>query len=80
MVLPFDLHGRKAIKFSQFFSQFREEIRIGKKEDSRNCSAKSLIGILSLGIKKDESIIITLNSENDDIINKTKKELIGFSF
>lgn len=64
---PYDLKGRKAIYFVQMIQDlFKNEIFFEK--DTRRVNAKSLLGILSLGILKGEEIKIYVAKEEDYII------------
>jgi phosphocarrier protein HPr len=56
------IHARPASLFLQAATFFKSNITITKNEKSGN--AKSLLGLLSLGIKKDTEI--TINAEGED--------------
>ena len=51
------LHARPATFFIQKANEFKSTILVEK--DERRVNAKSLLGILSLGITKDSQIILT---------------------
>ncbi len=67
------LHARPASKFVQKASQFNSEITIISDEDEVN--AKSIMGVMSLGIAKDTEIKI--KAEGGDA-EKALSELIEF--
>jgi phosphocarrier protein HPr len=56
------IHARPASLFLQAATSFKSNITITKNEKSGN--AKSLLGLLSLGIKKGSEI--TINAEGED--------------
>lgn len=67
ITFPYDLKGRKAICFVQMIQDlFKNEIFFEK--HTRRVNAKSLLGILSLGILKGEEIKIYVAKEEDYVI------------
>ncbi len=56
------IHARPAALFLNVSTKFNSNITVTKKEKSGN--AKSLLGLLSLGINKGSEI--TINAEGDD--------------
>ena len=76
---PFDLSGRTAMMFVQATQEaFKGPIQLGS--PSRRVNAKSLLGVLSLGIKKGDTISVFYQEEADfrvmeEIINSLKEEL-----
>ncbi|MBE7059482.1 MAG: HPr family phosphocarrier protein [Ruminococcaceae bacterium] len=62
------LHARPATFFIQKANQFESSIWI--ETDSRKVNAKSLLGVLSLGIMKDATINIIANgTDEQDAVN-----------
>ena len=62
------LHARPATFFIQKANEFRSNIWVEKEE--RKVSAKSLLGVLSLGITKGTSIkIVAEGSDEADAVN-----------
>ena len=57
------LHARPATYFIQKANEFKEEIKVIK--DEREVNAKSLLGVLSLGITRGSSITISAVGENE---------------
>ncbi len=57
------LHARPATYFIQKANDFKEEIKVIK--DEREVNAKSLLGVLSLGITRGSSIKISAVGENE---------------
>ncbi len=57
------LHARPATYFIQKANEFKEEIKVIK--DEREVNAKSLLGVLSLGITRGSSIKISAVGENE---------------
>ncbi len=72
------LHARPATFFIQKANEFKCSIWIEK--DERKVNAKSLLGVLSLGIVKGTSInIIADGSDEEEAVN-TLSELIATDF
>ena len=67
------LHARPACKFVQKASQFKSEITIKQDEDEVN--AKSIMGVMSLGIAKDTEIKIKAEGQDAEA---ALNELIEF--
>lgn len=57
------LHARPATYFIQKANEFKEEIKVIK--DEREVNAKSLLGVLSLGITRGSSIKISAVGEDE---------------
>lgn len=77
ITFPFNLSGRQAITFVQHTQNILNLIQMGTLE--RRVNAKSLLGVLSLGIKKGDTISVFYKEEGDfkvmeEIINFIKEE------
>ena len=72
------LHARPATFFIQKANEFKSSIWI-EKED-RRVNAKSLLGVLSLGIVKGTSVNIVADGLDEDEAIKTLSELIDSDF
>ncbi len=57
------LHARPATYFIQKANEFKDEIKVTK--DDREVNAKSLLGVLSLGITRGSSIKLTAYGETE---------------
>lgn len=57
------LHARPATYFIQKANEFKDEIKVTK--DEREVNAKSLLGVLSLGITRGSSIKLTAYGETE---------------
>ena len=57
------LHARPATYFIQKANEFKDEIKVTK--DEREVNAKSLLGVLSLGITRGSSIKLTAYGESE---------------
>lgn len=57
------LHARPATYFIQKANEFKDEIKVSK--DEREVNAKSLLGVLSLGITRGSSIKLTAYGETE---------------
>ena len=61
---PVGLHARPATYFTQKANEFKSSISVEK--DDRRVNAKSLLGILSLGITKGSSIVISAEGPDEE--------------
>lgn len=57
------LHARPAALFVQEASKYKSDIRVEK--DGKQVNAKSIMGILSLGVSQGTKIKITANGEDE---------------
>ena len=72
------LHARPATFFIQKANEFRSSIWIEK--DERRVNAKSLLGVLSLGIVKGTEIRIIADGEDENAAIGTLEALINSDF
>jgi len=72
------LHARPATFLIQKANEFRSSIWIEK--DERRVNAKSLLGVLSLGVAKDATINIIADGTDEVEAVDTLCELIGSDF
>lgn len=72
------LHARPATFFIQKANEFRSSIWIEK--DERRVNAKSLLGVLSLGIVKGTAIRIIADGEDESAAISTLETLINSDF
>lgn len=72
------LHARPATFFIQKANEFKSSIWIEK--DERRVNAKSLLGVLSLGIVKGTAINIIADGSDENEAIKTLSELIDSDF
>ena len=76
----FNLYGRNASKLSQKLSNIKSPIWIRKKNDNKVCNAKSILGLLSLGIERNDNIeIFTESSDYVNIFNCIESVFNEFS-
>lgn len=78
LTFPFDLSGRTAILFEQEIQNtLKNTVQLEK--FNRRVNAKSLLGILSLGIKKGDTVSVFYQDEDfrviEKIINSLQEEL-----
>ena len=67
LTFPFDLSGRLAIYFVQNVQNaVLNQIQIGS--SSRRVNAKSLLGVLSLGIKTGDKVSVFYKREEDFVV------------
>ena len=72
------LHARPATFFIQKANEFKSSIWIEK--DDRRVNAKSLLGVLSLGIVKGTAVNIVADGVDESAAIATLSELIDSSF
>ena len=72
------LHARPATFFIQKANEFKSGIWIEK--DERRVNAKSLLGVLSLGIVKGTEISIIAEGPDEEEAVKVLAEMIGSEF
>lgn len=72
------LHARPATFFIQRANEFKASIWVEK--DERRVNAKSLLGVLSLGIVKGTNISIIADGSDEEDAVKTLVELIESNF
>ena len=72
------LHARPATFFVQKANEFKSSIWIEK--DDRRVNAKSLLGVLSLGIVKGTSVKILADGVDESAAIATLSELIDSNF
>lgn len=73
--IPCDLYGRNATKFNQNINSIKENIWI--RDIDKECNAKSLLGLLSMGLKKDKEVYIKTDSSNYKFIFCQVKDIIS---
>jgi len=72
------LHARPATFFIQKANEFKSSIWVEK--DDRRVNAKSLLGVLSLGIVKGTAVTIIADGADEDEAIATLAELIDSDF
>ena len=72
------LHARPATFFIQRANEFKSTIWVEKEE--RKVNAKSLLGVLSLGITKGTSIVIMADGNDEEEAVTTLVDLIASNF
>ena len=72
------LHARPATFFIQKANEFKSSIWIER--DERRVNAKSLLGVLSLGIVKGTAVIIVADGVDENEAIATLSELIDSDF
>ena len=72
------LHARPATFFIQKANEFKSSIWVEK--DERRVNAKSLLGVLSLGVVKGTSINLIADGADDKETNEDMVELIESNF
>ncbi|MEM3573790.1 MAG: HPr family phosphocarrier protein [Nitrososphaeria archaeon] len=72
------LHARPASVLVQAANKFKSDIKIEK--DGKEVSAKSILGVLSLGAEKGSVISVTIDGPDEDEAIKTIEELVNNNF
>ena len=75
---PVGLRARPATFFTQKANEFKCSVWIQK--DERKVNAKSLLGVLSLGITKDTTVTIVADGDDEEQACETLCELISKEF
>ena len=73
------LHARPATFFIQKANEFKSSIWV-EKEDDRRVNAKSLLGVLSLGIVKGTTINLIADGPDEEAAINALVELINSEF
>lgn len=72
------LHARPATFFIQKANEFKSSIWVSK--DERKINAKSLLGVLSLGVTRGTSILIEAEGPDEEDAIKALEDLIASNF
>jgi len=72
------LHARPAAVFVQTANKFKSNIFVEK--DGKSVSAKSILGVLSLGAEKGAQILVEIEGEDEQEAMNTISELIANKF
>ena len=75
---PVGLHARPATFFIQKANEFKSTIWVEK--EGRRVNAKSLLGVLSLGISQNTTINIIADGADEELAVNSLVELIESSF
>ena len=75
---PVGLHARPATFFIQKANEFKSGIWVEK--DERRVNAKSLLGVLSLGIVKGTTVLLVAEGSDEQEAVNTLAELIDSGF
>ncbi|MBR7081447.1 MAG: HPr family phosphocarrier protein [Oscillospiraceae bacterium] len=72
------LRARPATFFTQKANEFKSSVWLEK--DDRKVNAKSLLGVLSMGIVKDTSVSIVADGPDEEVAVTTLCQLISSDF
>lgn len=72
------LHARPASLFVKEASKFTSNVKIIK--DSKECNAKSIMGVLSIGALKGDTILIQAEGEDSEKAVKALVKLVNDNF
>jgi phosphotransferase system HPr (HPr) family protein len=72
------LHARPAAVLVQAANKFKSEVKLEK--DGNEVSAKSILGVLSLGAEKGTVVVVTANGVDEEEALKTIEELVNNNF
>ena len=72
------LHARPAAMFAQKANSFKSSITIIK--DGKNANAKSIIGIMGLGVKKGESLLVKIDGPDAAEAGAALKKIVDENF
>lgn len=68
------LHARPAAEFVQLCKKIKSDVKLEK--DGKVIQGKSIIGIMSLGIAKNDEVTVTVEGEDEADALKAIKELL----
>jgi phosphotransferase system HPr (HPr) family protein len=69
IINPSGLHTRPAARFVEVASSFKADVLVKNlTTDSRNANAKSILGILTLGVESGHEILIHTFGENEQSV------------
>ncbi len=75
------LHARPAAVFVQTANRFKSQIKVRNlTKNSKTSDAKSILGILILGIEKNHTIQLEINGEDEDMAAISLKRLVENDF
>lgn len=72
------LHARPATFFIQKANEFKSSIWVSK--DERKINAKSLLGVLSLGVTRGTTILVEAEGVDEEEAVKALEELVASNF
>lgn len=72
------LHARPAALFVQTATKYKSDIQIGK--DNRFVSAKSILGVLSLGVRGGEVIVLKIVGDDEQEAAQALREIVNQKF
>ncbi|MEA4909730.1 MAG: HPr family phosphocarrier protein [Chloroflexi bacterium] len=72
------LHARPAALFVQTASKFKSDIKVTNND--RTANAKSILGILTLGVHQNCNIKVEANGEDADLALTALKQLVDSKF
>jgi phosphocarrier protein len=72
------LHARPAAIFVQEAAKYKADIQIGK--DNRFVSAKSILGVLSLGVRGGETIVLKIVGDDEQQAAQALQEIANQKF
>jgi|YNPMSStandDraft_1061717.scaffolds.fasta_scaffold28536_2 phosphocarrier protein HPr len=75
---PVGLHARPATLFVETAKRFQSAVKVRKGEKEVN--AKSILSVLSLGVKMNDEIILTAEGIDEEAVLQAMKELISSNF
>ncbi|MBU2702397.1 phosphocarrier protein [Sporomusaceae bacterium BoRhaA] len=72
------LHARPAALFVQTAAKFKSDIQIGK--DGKFVSGKSILGVISLGVRSGEEIMVKIAGADEQEAAKALQEIANQKF
>ncbi len=72
------LHARPATFFIQKANEFTSSIWVEK--DDRRVNAKSLLGVLSLGITRDSTVVIVADGADEELALDELEKLVSYEY
>lgn len=72
---PVGMHARPASKLVQELTQFTSSVTISVNDKTVN--AKSIINLMSLGMKKDSEVVFTIEGDDETLLLEKLPEILS---
>lgn len=70
------LHARPCKNLVEFLNKFENKIMVRKENTEKEVSAKSMMRLLSLGVKKNENLVFSVEGNNsNEVLDKIEQEI-----
>lgn len=63
---PVGLHARPAANLSRAATELTSTVRVAKKDATKDADAKSMLGVMGLGIRTGDTAVFTVTGETEE--------------